>query len=74
MIEPMIKLLVKVAPFTGAWIEIKCYIVANSVKQAVAPFTGAWIEISSSADKMLRPYVAPFTGAWIEIHVSDSLM
>ena len=36
---------VKVAPFTGAWIEIG---VEEAIKNAdirVAPFTGAWIEI-----------------------------
>ena len=42
------KLLTIVAPFAGAWIEIKkdkkC-ICGN----AVAPFAGAWIEIKSGA-------------------------
>ena len=33
-----------VAPFTGAWIEIKAATV-TTVCQGVAPFTGAWIEI-----------------------------
>jgi len=38
------KLDLQVAPFTGAWIEIRiCPVVNTSV--AVAPFTGAWIEI-----------------------------
>ena len=57
----------RVAPYTGAWIEIssdrwKCR------RGIVAPYTGAWIEIK-------RPWkppvwilkVAPYTGAWIEI-------
>ena len=35
---------IKVAPFTGAWIEITSY-VNNWEVQTVAPFTGAWIEI-----------------------------
>jgi len=35
----------KVAPFTGAWIEIE--IVRRGIRLvAVAPFTGAWIEIT----------------------------
>ena len=33
-----------VAPFTGAWIEIK-HAGTNDRKTRVAPFTGAWIEI-----------------------------
>ena len=34
----------KVAPFTGAWIEIKLKLIAKTAGM-VAPFTGAWIEI-----------------------------
>ena len=33
-----------VAPFTGAWIEIKGVKLPNT-RSIVAPFTGAWIEI-----------------------------
>jgi len=37
-----------VAPFTGAWIEIKLkYFIKEC--EVVAPFTGAWIEITSAA-------------------------
>ena len=36
----------RVAPFTGAWIEIK-YSVYNIIYSKVAPFTGAWIEINN---------------------------
>ena len=38
--------MIKVAPFTGAWIEIfsGSYLVPGG---GVAPFTGAWIEICS---------------------------
>ena len=37
-----------VAPFTGAWIEIKELL--NEISpEYVAPFTGAWIEISIHA-------------------------
>ena len=35
---------VRVAPFTGAWIEISSLRV-NLVLRRVAPFTGAWIEM-----------------------------
>ena len=34
----------KVAPFTGAWIEIALD-VGGDIYANVAPFTGAWIEI-----------------------------
>mgnify|MGYP006927112046 CR=1 FL=1 len=37
----------KVAPFTGAWIEI-CVIYPFCYINIVAPFTGAWIEIAYS--------------------------
>ena len=56
-----------VAPFTGAWIEIKMAGV-DDLDPLVAPFTGAWIEISSKMIPLSKnPNVAPFTGAWIEI-------
>ena len=35
----------KVAPYTGAWIEIR-RIQMNKQEAIVAPYTGAWIEIS----------------------------
>ena len=38
-----------VAPFTGAWIEIRINNRRNTVGKKVAPFTGAWIEIRNSA-------------------------
>ena len=34
-----------VAPFTGAWIEIKGQLTGDALNALVAPFTGAWIEI-----------------------------
>ena len=34
-----------VAPFTGAWIEIRPLSMNTLMKLVVAPFTGAWIEI-----------------------------
>ena len=38
-------LAVIVAPFTGAWIEIRSTLASMKGKLRVAPFTGAWIEI-----------------------------
>ena len=55
-----------VAPFVGAWIEIKRKI-ATSADGAVAPFVGAWIEIRKIWRLCNIPHVAPFVGAWIEI-------
>ena len=37
-----------VAPFTGAWIEIRCTGHRHHPSR-VAPFTGAWIEIQTAA-------------------------
>ena len=57
----------RVAPFTGAWIEIYRLRCADSPYSVVAPFTGAWIEMRIEGIAYKRPAVAPFTGAWIEI-------
>ena len=56
----------RVAPFTGAWIEISCTI-QRSGRVNVAPFTGAWIEMFQGYTWKSSSQVAPFTGAWIEI-------
>ena len=56
----------KVAPFTGAWIEIGCG-TTRWTRPGVAPFTGAWIEIGGRIYDRDDGFVAPFTGAWIEI-------
>ena len=55
-----------VAPFTGAWIEMRKQSELMS-RKSVAPFTGAWIEISEGYKVTSKAKVAPFTGAWIEI-------
>ena len=34
----------KVAPYTGAWIEIGSFLLLKA-RNLVAPYTGAWIEI-----------------------------
>ena len=38
-------IILKVAPYTGAWIEITTSIAGNAW-DGVAPYTGAWIEMS----------------------------
>ena len=40
-----------VAPFTGAWIEIKSGMNMLKDRDNVAPFTGAWIEIPDAWEK-----------------------
>ena len=55
-----------VAPFAGAWIEIKRDPRFNG-KLGVAPFAGAWIEIAYDVFVENFKAVAPFAGAWIEI-------
>ena len=34
-----------VAPYMGAWIEIRCRMSTNPGRSGVAPYMGAWIEI-----------------------------
>ena len=61
------RLIARVAPFTGAWIEIMA-ISFISLLCIVAPFTGAWIEMRTASTRCgWKSSVAPFTGAWIEI-------
>ncbi len=61
-------MLLYVAPFVGAWIEIPEAPDATS-GPAVAPFVGAWIEIQNGDQMCIARYVAPFVGAWIEIYL-----
>ena len=56
-----------VAPFAGAWIEIRREQKPRKVK-GVAPFAGAWIEIVCITSTDYPGEVAPFAGAWIEIY------
>ena len=63
--------LARVAPFTGAWIEINKSVSKYLFPQKVAPFTGAWIEMISLIKSARTGHVAPFTGAWIEIFLRD---
>ena len=66
-------ILLTVAPFTGAWIEISTH-AGDLSYRAVAPFTGAWIEISAGGSVLVSSLVAPFTGAWIEITLTMAIM
>ena len=63
-----------VAPFTGAWIEIKMIPKNIVLRFDVAPFTGAWIEIVVHRQMGGPKRVAPFTGAWIEISLAAALL
>ena len=56
----------RVAPFTGAWVEIEEWWLMT-VPEQVAPFTGAWVEIRTRRCSIWSRVVAPFTGAWVEI-------
>ena len=60
------RVIMLVAPFTGAWIEISKKTSFQGAA-SVAPFTGAWIEIFEMAALDAMHSVAPFTGAWIEM-------
>ena len=61
-----LSLLIVVAPFAGAWIEI-IQPGTNWKARQVAPFAGAWIEIGVLWIFKDPSHVAPFAGAWIEI-------
>ena len=45
----------RVAPFTGAWIEIALRAWSITTAVQVAPFTGAWIEITAMAAIVAAP-------------------
>ena len=60
---------IQVAPFTGAWIEIK-YITSGSICQRWShPSRVRGLKFPLSYPYRSRSGVAPFTGAWIEIIV-----
>ena len=61
-----------VAPYMGAWIEIKTTICMNSCHY-VAPYMGAWIEIFLPLLVAKGSVVAPYMGAWIEIDIIRKL-
>ena len=62
----VVQVLYHVAPYTGAWIEIR-FPYRLQASEEVAPYTGAWIEISKYGESCFIKSVAPYTGAWIEI-------
>ena len=65
--------LVRVAPYTGAWIEI----ISTGLRISqinVAPYTGAWIEMCKLNQQLSQYLVAPYTGAWIEIQLHLSVI
>ena len=66
LLNPYFVALGIVAPFAGAWIEIRTFWTVN-FKEDVAPFAGAWIEIVIKVSSRLTSFVAPFAGAWIEM-------
>ena len=49
-------IVVDVAPFTGAWIEIDRLYLQLLELVKVAPFTGAWIEMRHSVQVRLCPF------------------
>jgi len=60
----------QVAPYAGAWIEMKCSVRISSTI-CVAPYAGAWIEIAHQIGRVEAWLVAPYAGAWIEICVAE---
>ncbi|ETI70727.1 cytoplasmic protein [Neobacillus vireti LMG 21834] len=60
-----------VAPYMGAWIEIRCWRSGGQI-DVVAPYMGAWIEIVSTVNTFRPGTVAPYMGAWIEIALRPS--
>ncbi len=61
----------RVAPRTGAWIEIGR--IAGTIRlKRVAPRTGAWIEIGLDSILKKIEFVAPRTGAWIEMKLEET--
>ena len=66
-ISPQTLRTLPVAPFAGAWIEIK-HSRCNNPQIHVAPFAGAWIEMTIFDQIWPSNTVAPFAGAWIEIY------
>ena len=67
VLEIVAQVRLRVAPYTGAWIEIfESHF--SFCKKIVAPYTGAWIEIGLLPTSITLMPVAPYTGAWIEIN------
>ena len=56
----------KVAPFTGAWIEI-LDVSQHRTDGLSLPSRERGLKFSAALSKSIISIVAPFTGAWIEI-------
>ena len=51
----------KVAPYAGAWIEIRLAACACALS-TVAPYAGAWIEIIKKINERIRQVCRPLRG------------
>ena len=60
-----------VAPFTGAWIEIRPKLISISRKSKSHPSRVRGLKSRAMIVFAYGPFVAPFTGAWIEILISE---
>ena len=58
---------VKVAPFTGAWIEIGRLHTSGNCSDESHPSRVRGLKYYFSREGVKEELVAPFTGAWIEI-------
>ena len=58
-----------VAPFTGAWIEMRFALDDDSVALRSLPSRERGLKSSTLMRRSIPLLVAPFTGAWIEIVV-----
>ena len=56
-----------VAPFTGAWIEIKLLYIETNFGTMSLPSRGRGLKLEMNFETTRIGKVAPFTGAWIEI-------
>ena len=57
----------RVAPFTGAWIEIRLTLRPATLTPRSLPSRERGLKFRIGAAGTVPPGVAPFTGAWIEI-------
>ena len=63
---------VRVAPFTGAWIEISKRASKRLIVVRSHPSRVRGLKYAEMGGLTLWPAVAPFTGAWIEIYCDNS--
>ena len=63
----------RVAPFTGAWIEMVWLMNVEDKKITSLPSRERGLKFVYLIDKIHRLTVAPFTGAWIEIACTNRL-